>query len=104
MNGNFVFSKNSLDENALDPNVNKVYDEQEITLDLYNDEYDNYNKVPRDQHNGGFINAALEEHENSKNHHVNGVNNNTENRVMNGKGTFGRGDSKPLDKLETTEI
>ena len=41
------FSQDSLDDNVVDPNPpQKAFDELEATMDLYNDEYDYFVKVP----------------------------------------------------------
>ena len=53
------YSKNSLDVNAIEiAPTSKPYDEQEMTMEMYNDEYDNYNRVPP-----SYLKAALTQHE-----------------------------------------
>ncbi|CAH1246628.1 CDH23 [Branchiostoma lanceolatum] len=69
-------SDDSLDDNEVDvkspqapsaPPRDDYGDDQEITVNLYNDEYDNYTKFPPGYANGNFIlDAALKEHEDSK--------------------------------------
>ncbi|KAI8521628.1 hypothetical protein Bbelb_013820 [Branchiostoma belcheri] len=66
-------SDDSLDDNEVDVKspqprpMDDFGDEQEITVNLYNDEYDNYTKFPPGYANGNFIlDAALKEHEDAK--------------------------------------
>ncbi len=58
-------SRNSLDVNAIDATLAQSYDEQSMTVDMYNDEFDHFNKVP---HLGGqngdvYLKAALSQHD-----------------------------------------
>ena len=106
------FSKNSLDENALEaPPSNHTFDEQEMSMEMYNDEYDNYNKVPN---SGGhdseaYLKAALREHQrgnnlNSPRH--SGKHNGTVNGAMLPSAYDNVGFQPPhnTDDLEATEI
>ncbi|XP_074647720.1 cadherin-23-like [Tubulanus polymorphus] len=71
-------SKNSLDENDIDPTM-LHYDEQEVSVDLYNDEYDHPNngKIPNSAVSNSdiYLSTALKEHDAAKNH--NDLNQNT---------------------------
>ncbi|XP_035669276.1 cadherin-23-like isoform X2 [Branchiostoma floridae] len=68
-------SDDSLDDNEVDVKSPQApsapprddYADEEITVNLYNDEYDNYTKFPPGYANGNFIlDAALKEHEDAK--------------------------------------
>ncbi len=65
-------SKNSIDENAIDANKdvnhlalepNNHYDEQEMSLEMYNDEFDHFNKLPASGiiDNDLYLDAALKQ-------------------------------------------
>ena len=68
-------SKNSLDENTIEPTIDTVdhralepnnhYDEQEMSLEMYNDEFDHFNKVPPSKMADSdlYLKAALQEHD-----------------------------------------
>ncbi len=87
-------SKNSIDENALDANkeVNHValepnnhYDEQEMSLEMYNDEFDHFNKLPASGiiDNDLYLDAALKQHTSHKKHNPQ---NNMNKQNLTGKG------------------
>ncbi|XP_064617448.1 cadherin-23-like [Liolophura sinensis] len=92
-------SQNSLDANEIEASSQNQFDEQEVSLDLYNDDYENF--------------AAIKEHEASKNNRNKDiVNNNADKYAVNGsvKYTNGSVDSlssfntKNVNGLQTTEI
>ncbi|XP_064635999.1 cadherin-23-like isoform X2 [Lineus longissimus] len=108
-------SKNSLDDNVIEPSATKTYDEQEITLDLFNDEYDGFNKVPELRNDGDTVlAAAIKEHEHAKNRRNNDLNQdyrkpdmNSKSPVVNGYTNFAlEPDSAQNNNigLETTDI
>ena len=95
-------SKNSLDDNAIEPASIKKYDEQEITLDLYNDEIDSHGKIePPEYRTGSYLNAAIAEHDILKKENDSANNNYNEADMFTGNVTYG---TSPLAELETTEI
>jgi hypothetical protein len=113
----YHFSKNSLDENTLDPPPNpRTFDEQEMSMEMYNDEYDNYNKTPNSQVRDSHLKAAIREHQrggsndlNSSNHNHSAKRNGTVNGAVRNVGydNVGYRSGVPphqVEDLEATEI
>lgn len=109
------FSQNSLDANEIEASSQNQFDVQEVSLDLYNDDYDNFNKLPHSKLGASdlHLSAAIKEHEASKNNkNKDIVNNNADKYAVNGsvKYTNGSVDSlssfstKNVNGLQTTEI
>ena len=114
-----------MDENIMDPAAvhkhSNGHDIQELSMDLYNDEFDHYNRMPASKQKrdaDAYLRAALQEHEATRqngmpNHapHAN-INGHTRTKMNGGPGNGQIGNHRSVydnrafrpDQLQATEI